>query len=83
MAENASKSVVFIHGAWMIPACWDNFRRSFQAAGYTTTHRHGLISTLHRQTNCAAIRRPVLVHLGITEIVDRYQTFITPCRRSR
>ncbi|HEY0147134.1 MAG TPA: alpha/beta hydrolase [Methylovirgula sp.] len=76
MAENASKTVVFIHGAWMIPACWDNFRRSFQAAGYTT---HAPAWPYLDSASSDELRRdppPGLGALGITDIVDHYQTFI-------
>lgn len=34
MATDKSKTVVFIHGAWMTPACWDDFRKPYEAAGY-------------------------------------------------
>lgn len=30
-----TKTVVFIHGAWQVPASWDRFRSRFEAAGYT------------------------------------------------
>lgn len=29
-------AVVFIHGAWLTPACWDAFRKPFEAAGFQT-----------------------------------------------
>lgn len=29
-------TVLFIHGAWLTPACWDAFRRPFEAAGFRT-----------------------------------------------
>ncbi|MEI9926829.1 MAG: alpha/beta hydrolase [Sphingomonas sp.] len=35
MTDRISNHVVFIHGAWMVPACWDDFRKPFEAAGYT------------------------------------------------
>lgn len=30
-----SKTIVFVHGAWMTPGCWDDFRKPFEAAGYS------------------------------------------------
>ncbi|HTV68370.1 MAG TPA: alpha/beta hydrolase [Rhizobiaceae bacterium] len=30
-----SSTIVLIHGAWMTPASWDNFRKPLEAAGYT------------------------------------------------
>src|ERR1700722_7091269 len=31
---NQAKSVVFINGAWMTSACWDDFKTPFMLAGY-------------------------------------------------
>jgi pimeloyl-ACP methyl ester carboxylesterase len=30
-----SKTIVFVHGAWVTPACWSSFRSFFEARGYT------------------------------------------------
>lgn len=30
-----SNTIVLVHGAWMTAASWDNFRKPFEAAGYT------------------------------------------------
>lgn len=35
MTDRVSNHVVFIPGAWMTPGCWDDFRKPFEAAGYT------------------------------------------------
>ena len=35
MEKRKSKTVVLVHGAWMVPASWDNFRKAFQAEGYS------------------------------------------------
>ena len=29
-----SKSILFVHGAWVTPACWDSFKSFFEARGY-------------------------------------------------
>jgi pimeloyl-ACP methyl ester carboxylesterase len=29
-----SKTILFIHGAWVTPSCWNNFRNYFEARGY-------------------------------------------------
>ncbi len=29
-----SKTILLVHGAWVTPACWDNFRAYFEARGY-------------------------------------------------
>lgn len=30
-----TNTIVLVHGAWMTPASWDNFRKPFEAVGYT------------------------------------------------
>ncbi|MDB5826220.1 MAG: hypothetical protein JWQ73_440 [Variovorax sp.] len=30
-----SRTIVFIHGAWVTPACWDRFKQRYEARGYT------------------------------------------------
>ncbi|MGE0500760.1 MAG: alpha/beta hydrolase [Rhizobiaceae bacterium] len=30
-----TRTIVLVHGAWMTAASWDNFRKPFEAAGYT------------------------------------------------
>src|SRR4051812_14324692 len=32
----ATRTVMFIHGAWMAPSSWDGFKSAFAAAGYRT-----------------------------------------------
>ena len=70
-----SKTIVFIHGAWVTPSCWDGFKTRYEKRGY----------------NCLAPAwpfddRPVpelrrnpaseLGKIGITEIVDHYAEII-------
>ncbi len=77
MADNAGKTVVFIHGAWMVPASWDNFRKSFEAAGFTT---HAPAWPYLDSAPPEELRRnppAALGGLSVGEIVDHYQSFIT------
>ena len=30
----ANKTIVFIHGAWMTPLCWDKFSGFYEARGF-------------------------------------------------
>lgn len=34
--ETPRPTVLFVHGAWLTPACWDAFRQPFDAAGFHT-----------------------------------------------
>lgn len=76
MADSANKTVVFIHGAWMVPASWDNFRRAFESAGFTT---HAPAWPYIDSAAPEELRRnppPGLGALGVGPIVDHYQSFI-------
>ncbi len=77
MAETASKTAVFIHGAWMTPASWDNFRKSFESAGFTT---YAPAWPYIDSASPDELRRnppAALGALSVSEIVDHYQSFIT------
>ncbi|PTQ07741.1 hypothetical protein CLG96_16410 [Sphingomonas oleivorans] len=39
-----SKTIIFIHGAWVTPACWDSFRKPFENAAYTGSEKDLLVS---------------------------------------
>lgn len=74
MAAAPGKTIVFIHGAWVTPACWDDFVGFFEGLGY----------------RCVAPAwpgkdRPVdeiradpapLKGLGVGEIVDHYDRLV-------
>ncbi len=70
-----AKSIVFIHGAFVTPLCWEQFDGYFAAKGYACSappwpYRDQPIAEL--RSNPA----PRLAHLGIAEIVDHYATII-------
>jgi len=70
------KTVMFIHGAWMTPLCWDKFTGFFEGRGYTCVapawpFKNGTVKDL--RTNPPA----GLAQLGIAEIVDRYASEIS------
>jgi pimeloyl-ACP methyl ester carboxylesterase len=71
-----TKSVVFIHGAWMLPGCWDDFRKPFEAAGYTV---HAPAWPYLDGRTAAELRAdpPKGLHgLGVGPIVAHYKAFI-------
>jgi pimeloyl-ACP methyl ester carboxylesterase len=70
-----SKTVVFIHGAWMTPASWDNFRGFFEARGYRCLappwpFRGAPLEELR------AHPRAALAELGVAEIVAHYERIV-------
>lgn len=71
-----SKSVVFIPGAWMAPACWDDFRKPFAAAGYTTNSYPW--PQLDKGTPAELRANPPkrLGSLSVRKIVDHYEAII-------
>ncbi len=70
-----SKTVVFIHGAWMTPASWDNFRARFEADGYTVLAP----AWPYMDRPVADLRtnpHPRFGSLTVGQITDHYQAII-------
>jgi pimeloyl-ACP methyl ester carboxylesterase len=67
-------TVVFIHGAWVTPACWDKF------IGFYTARGHRCIAPAwpRKDRSIAELRADPspLASLGVEEIVDRYDRVI-------
>lgn len=66
-----SKTIVFIHGAWMNPLCWDKFLGYFEGRGYTCMapawpYKDGTVEELRKNPPSG------LAGLGIEEIVEHY-----------
>ena len=66
-----TKTVMFVHGAWLTPKAWDGWRSHFEAAGYTTVaptwpHMDRPIASLRRSPD------PALAMLNVVDIVDHY-----------
>jgi pimeloyl-ACP methyl ester carboxylesterase len=69
-----SKTIVFVHGAWMTPLCWEKMLGYFEGKGYTCLapawpHKDVSIEELRKQPQA-------LAGLGVTEIVDHYERII-------
>jgi pimeloyl-ACP methyl ester carboxylesterase len=76
MASSKSKSAFFIPGAWMTPECWDNFRKTFEAAGYRTDSK----PWPYLDGPAAALRDhppEALGGLTVGRIVDHYAAIIS------
>jgi len=70
-----SKTIIFIHGAWMSAACWDGFQSYFAERGYTTLAPAWPL----RDAPVAALRAnppAELAHLGAEDILDHYTRII-------
>jgi pimeloyl-ACP methyl ester carboxylesterase len=69
-----SQTVVFIHGGWVTPACWDPFVSLFEARGY----RCLAPAWPGKDRSVEDIRRDPspLAGLGIGEIVDHYDRVV-------
>ena len=70
-----SQTIVFVHGAWVTPRCWDPMKGYFEAEGYTCLapawpHKDHPIGELRASPPAA------LAGLGIAEIVDHYERII-------
>lgn len=67
--------VLFIHGAWVTPACWESFRRVFEAADFET---HAPAWPFVPDRPNARLRShpdPRLGRLAIGQITDAYASF--------
>ena len=70
-----STTILFIHGAWLTAACWDDFSPYFQRLGYTTIAPNWPL----RDAPVAELRTnsPVeLAHLGAEDILAHYEAII-------
>jgi len=70
-----SKTVVFVHGAWMSPLCWEHFVKRYEAAGY----RCLAPSWPGDERPVAELQReplPELADLSVGKIVDHYDRII-------
>jgi len=69
------KSIVFIHGAWVTPMCWEFFTPYFDKEGYRTLAPPwpGKEAAVEDQRRAPSA---TLRGLGIQEIVDHYEALI-------
>src|SRR5262245_57328657 len=69
-----SRTILFIHGGWVTPACWAPFVSFFEARGYTCLAP----AWPGKDRPVEAIRADPspLVGLGIAEIVDHYERIV-------
>lgn len=69
-----SQTIVFLHGAWVTPTCWDSFRSFFEARGYASIAP----AWPGKDRSVEAIRADPspLLGLGIADIVDHYEQII-------
>ncbi|MBI4921198.1 MAG: alpha/beta hydrolase [Devosia nanyangense] len=71
----ATRTVVFIHGAWMAPTSWDGFKGAFGAAGYRTlTPAWPLMD--RPVAELRASPHPDFGRLGVGEIADHHEALI-------
>jgi pimeloyl-ACP methyl ester carboxylesterase len=69
------RTIIFIHGAWVTPLCWENFDSFFSKKGFRTQAPPwpGKEASIEQQRSAPS---PVLRGLGIQEIVDSYASLI-------
>jgi pimeloyl-ACP methyl ester carboxylesterase len=71
-----ARTIVFIHGAWVTPLCWESFQPFFESRGYATVAPPwpGKEDTVEAQRLRPS---PRLEGLGVREIVDHYERALT------
>jgi pimeloyl-ACP methyl ester carboxylesterase len=69
-----SRTIVFIHGGWMTPACWDPFVSFFEEKGYDCLAP----AWPGKDRSVEAIRAnpSLLVGLGVGDIVEDYERIV-------
>jgi len=70
-----TKTVLFIHGAWMTPACFDDFCERFEEAGYTCVAPAWPLMDRPVES-LRTYPSPDLADVGIEAIVDHYAAII-------
>ena len=65
-----SKTIVFIHGAWVTPACWEPFRGFFEERGYECIAPAW--PGKDRPLDEIRADPSPLLGVGLAEITDRY-----------
>ena len=69
------QTIVFIHGAWVTPLCWEKFRPFFETSGF----RCIAPAWPHKDKSVEELRRnppKELAGVGVPEIVDHYEKII-------
>ena len=67
--------VVFVHGAWFTPACWDNFRSRFTACGFECHAPPWPFVVSGSTSGCYEIT-PGFEALEVGRIVDHYEAIV-------
>lgn len=71
-----SKTIVFVHGAWVTPACWEPFRQFFESRGFTT-HAPAWPFVADHTVDEMNDATPVgFGALTLGKIVDKYEAYI-------
>lgn len=72
-----SKTILFIHGAWLTSLSWENWMPYFEKKGYSTVapewpYRDASVEELRNNTS------PELAQIGVQELADHYEGIIRP-----
>lgn len=72
--EAASRTIVFIHGGWLTPTCWDPFVSFFESKGYRCLAPAW--PGKDRPVEAIQADPSPLAGLGMGEIIDHYDRII-------
>ncbi|MFO0557153.1 MAG: alpha/beta fold hydrolase [Polyangiales bacterium] len=75
MSESTRTDVVFIHGAWVGPTCWNSFRTHFDRRGLRSIAPSWPFDDRPVE-QLRASPDPALARVGVKEIVDHYEAII-------
>lgn len=72
--QRKTHTIVLIHGLWMSPRCWDQFRALYEAHGYRVLApawpcMHGEVEEIRREPNA-------LANVGLAEVAAHYEAIV-------
>jgi len=72
--DKDNRTIMFIHGLWMTPLCWEKFRRRFEDLGYEVTAPAwpGHLGSVEEVRNAPE----KIADLGLKEVIQNYENIL-------
>jgi len=77
---DGTKTVVFIHGMFMTPTCWDEWKSFFEAKGYTVMVPAWPLHDLSVEAQQKAHPNAALGKLSLDDVVKSYSDLLQPLK---
>lgn len=80
MSDESSPDVVFVHGAWVGPRCWDSFKGLYEKKGLSCLAPSWPLDDRPYEALRSA-PAPELARVGVQEVVAHYESILRPMKR--